>query len=471
MVFLPVFSDKLTDCCEEDVDGAIEQAVTDQNSKGEEHLPMPSLLPAVGDPTLSTSVVESLMISQLAIGSSEPSDTPFSQSWQTSSKDPSHGSIPLENVNPQDVQRFSPALSSPLFMGTPRETTEACWAELPQGSQAFSPAICSRMFLDTPRETTRIPSADFFNGNIDLSFSDDTASFEPSRDQDTATGNAVSPESEQINNPVQQSCAKKRKAPKIGQSSKRVKRQQGQDSRRESEPFQVESYIQMEKEKCVALGFPYHKQNYLPRSVTEFISGLTKENERVAVSMISTAIGSSESIALLQHIVVSSRVKGPQTKPVENLAITDRLQVIHRLSSQIGEIELLRRCHVWTLYKDISRELFNPEGQFVIVGPKSISSPMRGKSGNPNYIRDSEITKAILRALAPGLEKGNRGYKKEYEYSKKLRKLGQRLQLLTQFFGFGVLGLIPSQDFLESVEFDVRIRDETCVPLPCSVTR
>ena len=89
------------------------------------------------------------------------------------------------------------------------------------------------------------------------------------------------------------------------------------------------------------------------------------------------------------------------------------------------------------------------------------------RAGNPKNFRDSEITKAMLCGLASEIANDSGDYQKQYRFHARLRRLGERLKLLTNLFGFGVLGLIPSQDPFESGDLSVGISDETWVLFVC----
>jgi hypothetical protein len=367
------------------------------------------------------------LISELTIGTIEPQSLLSSELWRDYHLG-DHSSSDVVGLH--DFRPFSPAMSSPMYLNT-----------------------------DTPRETTRAASIVSYHHSVRFSPEDDTTSVNASGDQGSATCSAETKDLHHTSDLVQQSNARKRKAAEADKFSKRTKPLQRQTTRYRSESLQVESYIQMEKEKCEKLGVQYNEQNCLSPSMTQWISTLDKVDERAAVSMISTAIGSPESIALLQHIVVESRAKGRQINPAEKLAITDRVREIERLSGQIAFIEFLRRCHIWKLYTDVSQDIRTPESGFVIVTSESIMRTRR--AGNPKNSHDAEITKAMLCGLALELETDSREYKRQYRCARNLRKLGQRLEILTNTFGPGVLGLIPFQDHFESVDLSVKISDET----------
>jgi hypothetical protein len=249
----------------------------------------------------------------------------------------------------------------------------------------------------------------------------------------------------------------------IPKKSRRNPKTSRRQSRWERQCLQVEAYIQSEKDKCARLCIPHSEQNYLPLGVSEWISTLRKEEDRVAASIMSTAIGSAESIALLQHIVGKIRTGDAPTNPGESLELFDRVREIQRLSGQIVFIGFLRRCHVWKLYTDASHDLHSPDHGFVIVTSKSISHSGVRRAGNPRNFLASEITKAMISGMAPEVESDSEEYQRLRKYCAKLRQFGQRLEILTETFGFGVLGLISPCDTLGGEDLTVGIGDETSV--------
>jgi hypothetical protein len=328
-----------------------------------------------------------------------------------------------------------------------------------QITQPYSAGMSSFMFLDTPKEIPGLISVEQYSEDQESNLNNSTAHTRFG----SATSGDVTRGHENTAEITQQSNARKRKAPNTGQQLKRINSQQEQVPRGETERLQVEEFIEMEKGKCAKLGIPYDQSNYLSPTMTEWLTALKKEDEKAAVSMISTAIGSAESIALLKHILNESRAKERSHKPGEDLALVDRVREIQQLGSQIAFYQFLQRCHIWKLYADISREVGSQEMGFVVFTLENMNNQKGGKAGNPNNSRASEITNAMIRGLASEVDLNNREHQKQRRYYTKLRKLGQRLDLLTQTFGFGVLGLIQTQDSLETVDVGVRINDETWV--------
>jgi hypothetical protein len=336
--------------------------------------------------------------------------------------------------------------------------------------QLFSPPDTSRIMLDTPMEMAGASLIGPSGGDL----SDTIAHVDIDGDHGLVTGRAVVGEQGLTGDSVQQSDNTKRKASmaRTEESLKKTRRQQEQRHRCDAEPPFFKSYVKLEEQKCLRLGIDYNQQQYLHTTVVEWISRLDKGREKDALSMISVAIGSSESIANLQHIVREGRGKAGQIKPSETLDPAARVREIQQLSGQIAFIEFLRRCHVWKLYSDLSDVNQSSSYGFDIATPESMSQQITRKAGNPNFIRTAEITKAMmLCGLAPEVARDPRTYDKQYRIYTKLRKLGERLQLLTETFGFGVLGLIPTQDVSDGGDLVVRLSDEMWVPFVCTMTK
>jgi hypothetical protein len=386
----------------------------------EDRLPTPSLLLAAEDVSpIAQSHQDST--STLAIGHLDLSNTTLSPSWENLANFHVDDIIPMDTPSPQDLESFSTVLPSPVV-------------------------------LDLP--TPGISSAESSYDNIDHNPNGDSANITTSREPEMATSSSGASDPEQRAEPVNWSNSRKRKVSATGESPKRSRPQQKQTPQNENRRLQVARYIQKEKDKCATQGVEFNDRNYLPPNVVRCINELDKDGERAAMSMIFTAIGSSETIAHLQHIICQSKSREQRIGLAGNLSRAQRFQEIQQLDGQIAFSEFLKRCHVWKLYKDTSRDFPSPESGFVIVNAESINNLQTRRSGNPNIIRASEITKSMFRELAPELEPGCQEYEKKYQYYTKLRRLGQKLDILTETFGLGFLGLIPSRDPFESIDFD-----------------
>ncbi|PQE27956.1 hypothetical protein CJF30_00009160 [Rutstroemia sp. NJR-2017a BBW] len=99
-----------------------------------------------------------------------------------------------------------------------------------------------------------------------------------------------------------------------------------------------------------------------------------------------------------------------------------------------------------------------------------VSSEARRKPGNHGRIDDAEVSRAIMKALYPDLEPDSLGYKQAYSVVSKLRKLGQRLNILTAKFGHGIPGLLPlATDIL--ADSDLNISDRLFLASPDEYSR
>ncbi|GLA56191.1 hypothetical protein AnigIFM63604_005161, partial [Aspergillus niger] len=66
--------------------------------------------------------------------------------------------------------------------------------------------------------------------------------------------------------------------------------------------------------------------------------------------------------------------------------------------------------------------------------------PKRG-AGNPSRKDDAKVAQAMMKELFPDLSPTSPMYAQEYVVIKHYRKVGQRLYILTDRFGPGILGL------------------------------
>ncbi|GAM91566.1 hypothetical protein ANO11243_096180 [Dothideomycetidae sp. 11243] len=153
--------------------------------------------------------------------------------------------------------------------------------------------------------------------------------------------------------------------------------------------------------------------------------------------------GSPEAFCTLKQILKIRRERMPTgAEPTIN-AITpiDRLRAIVESDEQQMYTSFRRRCHVHQLYIDCQGKIQPVVGQFIT---ESISlTPHDRRKGNPRNRELSDMTRTLLDKLYPGLERESSIYRDKWTYMTGVRRLGQRLNLLVEKFGYGVLGLLP----------------------------
>lgn len=105
-------------------------------------------------------------------------------------------------------------------------------------------------------------------------------------------------------------------------------------------------------------------------------------------------------------------------------------------------MSFLKRCHTLELFRSLSVNHKMSDG-FVHETIQSISRNPHSQLGNPLVMEDSRVLKGMLARLYPDLGQNSPEYSRKERFVKKLCKIGQRLDLLVQNFGFGIIGLVP----------------------------
>ncbi|KAK0246715.1 hypothetical protein LTS09_018147 [Friedmanniomyces endolithicus] len=168
------------------------------------------------------------------------------------------------------------------------------------------------------------------------------------------------------------------------------------------------------------------------------ISGISTKHHDTLVRFVQ-CIGSSSAVFSLRLTVsnfrglhVSQSGKQNATRIATPRSCAERMAAIDDLSACMSHYALARRMHIYMLYK----EALEQTGQSVETTmrhdpfvPESGNSPPRGR-GNPVNIHRAAVTRNMM---APGQSFGRVG---------KLRRLGQRLDILVRTFGRGILGLL-----------------------------
>ncbi|PQE33781.1 Ribonuclease III protein [Rutstroemia sp. NJR-2017a WRK4] len=166
----------------------------------------------------------------------------------------------------------------------------------------------------------------------------------------------------------------------------------------------------------------------------------TDEKKLFELKIFFFAIASSRSLIVLR------KSSGYIADPLRPLLLYQEVVFVRKKGSLGGNMAysaLLRRCHIHELVIDRRMSSERSNNGFIVNTMQSVSSEARRKPGNPGRIDDAEVSRVIMKALHPDVEPDSLGYKQAYSVVSKLRKLGQRLNLLTAKFGHGILGLLP----------------------------
>lgn len=203
--------------------------------------------------------------------------------------------------------------------------------------------------------------------------------------------------------------------------------------------------ISLEKTKCDNLRLACPERSYQSTETQDCIMTMGLDQYRIEVKTLFSAIASTESFEVLGTILQAYR-RGPtddSRKPGYSLSNARRLEAIESLDQNIANLGLLRRCHVLQLFRENCHCPEAATDGFVVVTTKGFSDRAKPKRGNPSYLANAEITKAIMNEVYPMLEESCAQYTERYRTVSYLRRLGKRLNILEMKFGYGILGLLP----------------------------
>ncbi|KAG4429204.1 hypothetical protein IFR05_015317 [Cadophora sp. M221] len=174
----------------------------------------------------------------------------------------------------------------------------------------------------------------------------------------------------------------------------------------------------------------------------------------LAVKTLSFVIASPESIVALQEVIMAQRksTAKKQFRGYCDLSLADRVKVIEDTGSEIAYLLFLKRCHTYQLFVDCSKGSRRTSDGFVVDTVQSVSKQTGSRLGNPQNLEDSTIAEEILKEVYPNLDPGTGLYRKKKRFVHRLRKLGERFDVLVKNFGYGILGLLswPRGDLLHS---------------------
>lgn len=120
----------------------------------------------------------------------------------------------------------------------------------------------------------------------------------------------------------------------------------------------------------------------------------------------------------------------------------ERYAEICQLDTQETLCILLRRYHVVELFKTAQASL--RQDRMLIVETPSTHMTQRGMPGNPANKFQADLAKEVLGMILPGPANGSQHYQKTRRHVAQLRRLANILTTWTDFYGFGVLALLPS---------------------------
>lgn len=228
------------------------------------------------------------------------------------------------------------------------------------------------------------------------------------------------------------------------------------------------AYVHLEENRCRKFGLPSPEECFRMIISQTRDASLGTDETTMALKVLYFTIASSESLAALGDIAQTHRrrsLSGNQLSASCDLSRADRLRVIDRLDEDIAYYSLLKRCHVHRLFVDSTRSSRKTVDGFVNDTVESISSRQRPKIGNPSHNDDAFASMSIMVEVYPEIRQDSFEYRRKYRYITDLRKLGQRLHLLVEKFGYGILGLLLSPSDMSAVEPSLGLSDTLLVKI------
>lgn len=200
----------------------------------------------------------------------------------------------------------------------------------------------------------------------------------------------------------------------------------------------------------------------LQRSTNE-LHGLHKRELNTLGKLFQGLCSAPCVVALQQTLAALRSQEDPRLQPpIVQLSPEQRLLVIDKFESHIMSFTILKRCHVVKLWEEYCAEAFQAQDHGLVF--LSASSPSRNrKPGNPLHISKSLATNALMGRLYPSLSQESTDYNRKYDRVKRIIKLGQRLVILKQRFGLGILGLIQSDGSKSGTQTHYEVSDHMYV--------
>ncbi|OOG00878.1 hypothetical protein ASPCADRAFT_202711 [Aspergillus carbonarius ITEM 5010] len=196
-----------------------------------------------------------------------------------------------------------------------------------------------------------------------------------------------------------------------------------------------------ERQHCAAQNMPPPENRYFnPAVVTK---ALTLEADSLGnLTILLLTIASPHSIVALREMMCCARAQKTvhSHRLTKNVTKKQRYEIIKQLKQENALLRLLRWYHLLELFEHCGGSRTRYSMGYVNTTSADFEHPKRC-AGNPSRKDDAEVAHAMMNELFPDLSPTSSVYAQEYKSIKYYRKLGQRLYLLTDRFGPGILGL------------------------------
>ncbi|CZS94326.1 hypothetical protein WAI453_013086 [Rhynchosporium graminicola] len=234
----------------------------------------------------------------------------------------------------------------------------------------------------------------------------------------------------------------------------RKKRKASTNNSESRQIIQLTRCLARDEQRCLRTGLPFSSMD---SGIAFNGLQLPPRDSGLAIKTLSYVIASPESIVALQEIIIAHRTSVAQKQFMGefrgdcNLSLADRVKAIKDAGSEIAYLLFMKRCHTHQLFVDCSKGSRRTSDGFVVDTVQSLSNQASSRLGNPQNLEDSMVAEEIIKEVYPNLTPGTELYQKKKRFVHRLRKLGERFDVLVNSFSYGILGLLswPQGDLLD----------------------
>ncbi|CZT52257.1 uncharacterized protein RSE6_13546 [Rhynchosporium secalis] len=230
----------------------------------------------------------------------------------------------------------------------------------------------------------------------------------------------------------------------------RKKRKASTSNSESRQMIQLNRCLAREEQRCLMFELPFSSMD---TGIAFNGLQLPPGDSGLAIKTLSYVIASPESIVALQEIIMAQRSSfaHKQLRSDRDLSLADRVKAIEDAGSEIAYLLFLKRCHTHQLFVACSKGSRRTSDGFVVDTVQSVSKQAGSRLGNPQNLEDSMVAEEIIKEVYPNVNPGTDLYQKKKRFVHRLRKLGERFDVLVKSFGYGILGLLswPQGDLLD----------------------
>ncbi|KAL7649071.1 hypothetical protein ACMYSQ_012515 [Aspergillus niger] len=196
-----------------------------------------------------------------------------------------------------------------------------------------------------------------------------------------------------------------------------------------------------ERQHCAAQNMSPPENRYFSSAIVTKALKL-EEDSLGNLTILLITIASPQSIVALRDMMCC--VRAQKTVDSHRLAVNvtkrRRYEMIKELNQKNALLRLLRWYHLLELFEQCGGSRTRYSMGYVNTTSADFEHPKRG-AGNPSRKDDAKVAQAMMKELFPDLSPISPMYAQEYAAIKHYRKVGQRLYILIDRFGPGILGL------------------------------